>query len=120
MLDYTNTTPELLNEVNAIFNKEIDPIFMDLARKIEPRIENPRYMPWLLAHKMSAECAKILMALPDPDWTPDLGDHSFYNFSNILRPSSKASSMILLLSSNLALPDKLLGSQDEWSRLSPA
>lgn len=31
MLDYTNTTPELLNEVNAIFNKEIDPIFMDLA-----------------------------------------------------------------------------------------
>ena len=75
MLDYTNTTPELLNEVNAIFNKEIDPIFMDLARKIEPRIENPRYMPWLLAHKMSAECAKILMALPDPDWTPDLGDH---------------------------------------------
>lgn len=33
MLDYTNTTPELLNEVNAIFNKEIDPIFMDLAVK---------------------------------------------------------------------------------------
>lgn len=52
MLDYTNTTPELLNEVNAIFNKEIDPIFMDLARKIEPRIENPRYMPWLLAHNI--------------------------------------------------------------------
>ena len=75
MLDYTNTTPELLNEDNAIFNKEIDPIFMDLARKIEPRIENPRYMPLRLAHKMSAECAKILMALPDPDWTPDLGDH---------------------------------------------
>lgn len=75
MMDYTNTKPEMLDEINAIFNKEIDPIFMDLARKIEPRIENPRYMPWLLAHKMSAECAKILMALPDPDWTPELGDH---------------------------------------------
>ncbi len=46
--------------------------------------------------------------------------YTFYNFSNILKPSSKASSMILLFSSNLVLPDILLGSQDEWSRLSPA
>ena len=46
--------------------------------------------------------------------------YTFYNFSNILKPSSKASSMILLFSSNLVLPDILLGSQDELSRLSPA
>ena len=73
--DYTNTEPEMLEEINKIFHKDIDPIFMELARRIEPRIENPRYMPWLLAHKMSPECARILMALPDPDWTPELGDH---------------------------------------------
>lgn len=73
--DYTNTKPEMLDEINAIFHKEIDPIYMELARRIEPRIKNPRYMPWLLAHKMSPECVRILLALPDPDWTPDLGDH---------------------------------------------
>ncbi len=74
-MDYTNTKSELLPEINRILNREIDPVFFDLARKIEPRIQNPRFMPWLLAHKMGPECARILMALPDPDWTPDLGDH---------------------------------------------
>lgn len=74
-MDYTNTPPEMLDEINRMLNKEIDPIYFDLALKIEPRIREPRFMPWLLAHKMSPDCARILMELPDPDWTPDLGDH---------------------------------------------
>ena len=44
-MDYTNTPPEMLDEINRMLNKEIDPIYFDLALKIEPRIREPRFMP---------------------------------------------------------------------------
>ena len=58
---------DLLHQVNEILSKEIDPIFIEISRTIVPELPNPKYMPWLLAHKMSVDSAKILLALPD-EW----------------------------------------------------
>jgi ferredoxin len=67
--------PDLMEQVNSILRKEIDPIYREVAKKIAPELENSQYMPWLLAHKMSPEGCRVLLALPDPDWVPELGDH---------------------------------------------
>lgn len=64
---------ELLEKVNKILDREIDPIFRELTDKIDSRMKDSAYMPWLLASKMSVESARIVMALPDQDWTPDCG-----------------------------------------------
>lgn len=64
---------EMLEKVNAILDREIDPIFRELTCKIDSRLKDSEYMPWLLASKMSVESARIVLALPDPDWTPECG-----------------------------------------------
>ena len=68
-------SPELLAKVNAILDKEIDPIFRELTEKIDSRMKNSEYMPWLLASKMTPESARLVLALPDPDWTPECGKY---------------------------------------------
>ena len=64
---------EMLEKVNAILDREIDPIFRELTCKIDSRLKDSEYMPWLLASKMSVESARIVLALPDPTWTPECG-----------------------------------------------
>lgn len=65
---------ELREQVNGILNKEVDPIFFEIANKIAPKIQDHKYLPWLLAHKMDAKGAKVLNALPDEEWTPEIGE----------------------------------------------
>lgn len=65
---------EMLDKVNAILDKEIDPIFFELTKRIDKRISDSKYVPWLLAYKMDAESAKVVLALPDENWTSEMGE----------------------------------------------
>jgi ferredoxin len=65
---------ELLEQVNSILEKELDPVYYEVASKLAPTLPNSRYIPWLLAHKMTPEEAMVINALPDPDWTPKVGE----------------------------------------------
>lgn len=65
---------EYEKEIKEILDKEIDPIFLEIAQKIAPKITAQKYLPWLLAHKMDVKGAIVLNSLPDNDWFPDLGE----------------------------------------------
>lgn len=65
---------ELEQQINAILHKEIDDIFIEVALKIAPKVKDPKYMPWLLAHKMDVQSAKVLLALPDDNHKPEYAD----------------------------------------------
>lgn len=64
---------ELKEQVNQILQK----IWMKCIfsrRKILNDHPKSRYLPWMLAHKMSPEEARVIDALPDKDWTPEVGE----------------------------------------------
>ncbi len=65
---------ELVEQMNMILKKEISPIFIELAKKIDERIPNSEIWPWLLAYKMDENSAKVVLALPDINWTADMGE----------------------------------------------
>jgi Pyruvate/2-oxoacid:ferredoxin oxidoreductase delta subunit len=65
---------EMLDQVNKILQREIDPIYFNVTKKIAPNYPNSRYIPWLLAHKLTPQEAGVLDALPDENWTPEIGE----------------------------------------------
>lgn len=65
---------ELKEQVNQILQKDLDDVYFSLARKILNDHPESRYVPWMLAHKMSQEEAHVIDALPDKDWTPEVGE----------------------------------------------
>ncbi len=65
---------ELVAEMNEILQREISPIFEELAQKIDSRIKNSEIWPWMLAYKMEEDSARIVLALPDTGWTPEMGE----------------------------------------------
>ncbi len=69
--------PELLEQVNAIMQKKIDQpeLYEAVVEKIEPELKKSKYLKALLAHKMSPEGCKVLLALPDPDWKEGMGKY---------------------------------------------
>ncbi len=78
MLTYPKMSEELLAEVNKILGKEISDEEMKLYRAvintIAEELVDSKYWPWLLAHKMTADGCKVLLALPDEDWLPEYGE----------------------------------------------
>lgn len=66
---------KLIEEVNTILDKDIDPIYHELSKRIAPEIENSEYIPWLFAHKMPPEGVKVLLALPDQNWKLGMGEY---------------------------------------------
>lgn len=67
-------SPELLEKVNAIFQRQISPVFFELAKRIDSRAADSQYWPWLLAYKMDEDSARVVLALPDEGWTADMGE----------------------------------------------
>ncbi len=65
---------EIIDKMNAILQKEISPIFNELAIRIDARLPDSQYWPWMLAYKMDENSAKVVLALPDTDWTPEMGE----------------------------------------------
>lgn len=65
---------ELREQVNQILQKNLDEVYFSVAEKILNDHPKSRYLPWMLAHKMSPEEARVIDALPDKDWTPEVGE----------------------------------------------
>ena len=65
---------ELKEQVNQILQKNLDEVYFSVAEKILNDHPKSRYLPWMLAHKMSPEEARVIDALPDKDWTPEVGE----------------------------------------------
>ena len=63
---------ELKEQVNQILQKNLDEVYFSVAEKILNDHPKSRYLPWMLAHKMSPEEARVIDALPDKDWTPEV------------------------------------------------
>lgn len=66
--------PDLLERVNEIFQREIPPVFFELAKRIDARAAASEFWPWLLAYKMEEDSARVVLALPDEEWTPEVGE----------------------------------------------
>ncbi len=66
--------PDLLERVNEIFQREIPPVFFELAKRIDERAAASEFWPWLLAYKMEEDSARVVLALPDEEWTPEVGE----------------------------------------------
>lgn len=64
----------LKKQVNQILHRELDPIYFSVATKILNGHEESRYLPWMLAHKMTPQEAAVIDALPDKDWSPEVGE----------------------------------------------
>lgn len=64
----------LKKQMNEILQKDLDPIYFSVAAKILNDHPQSQYVPWLLAHKMTPEEAKVIDSLPDPDWSPETGE----------------------------------------------
>jgi hypothetical protein len=68
-------TEELKAKVAAIFDQEIDPDYVKLAKIIEPKLgDNPRYLPAILVYAITRTQLEIIFALPDTDRDPGLKD----------------------------------------------
>ncbi len=78
MLEYPKMSKELLEQVNTLLSKEIDPeamkLYRDVINIIATELVDSQYWPWLLAHKMTPDGCKVLLSLPDEDWKPEYGD----------------------------------------------
>jgi len=63
--------------VAPIIEKEIDPIYFDLAEKVGGWVaRESKYAPWILARQMTVEEAKVVFALPDEHRDPSWGKES--------------------------------------------
>lgn len=66
-------TKEIYAKAREVLARDIDPVYYEIARKIEPKIEDPFYLAHLLEYRMSPDGAKIINALPDEGWTEEIG-----------------------------------------------
>jgi ferredoxin len=72
-MKHQEISSDILEQVNAILQKDIDPLYFEVAERIAPELKNSKYLPWMLAHKMSPDGCRVLLALPDPNWKPGMG-----------------------------------------------
>ncbi len=79
MLEYPKMNEDMLKQVNELLGKEISDEDMKLYKAviniIGKELVDSEYWPWLLAHKMSPDGCKVLLSLPDEDWTAECGDN---------------------------------------------
>ncbi|MFC1861839.1 ATP-binding protein [Chloroflexota bacterium] len=71
--DYRKRMKETIERVNKIVKKEIDSVYRELAAKIDERLKDSRYFPWILEKLMTLEQARAVAALPDKYREPSTG-----------------------------------------------
>jgi ferredoxin len=60
-------------KAREMLRKKIDPIYYEIAKRVQAGLENSKYFPWIMERLMNAEQAKLVMALPDAHRTPATG-----------------------------------------------
>ena len=60
-------------KAEAMLEKEIDPIFKEVAGLLDPKLKDSKYMPWIMERLMNVDQARILLALPDMEREESLG-----------------------------------------------
>ena len=60
-------------KAKQMLEKEIDPIFNEVAGLIESHLKDSKYMPWIMERLMNKDQARILIALPDMDREESMG-----------------------------------------------
>lgn len=64
---------DAIKKGRAIVKREIGPIYRELAGRIDGRMKDSKYLPWILEKLMTLEQARIVHALPDPYRKPSGG-----------------------------------------------
>ncbi|MDD5288887.1 MAG: 4Fe-4S binding protein [Dehalococcoidales bacterium] len=59
------SSEEVRARVEKLVQKKIDPIYREIAGKIEPALKDSKYVPWMLERFLPLEQAKVVIALPD-------------------------------------------------------
>ena len=65
---------EMWQKAHKLLNADIDLIYREIAGILGEEFRKSRYLPWLMARYMTVDLARAVLALPDPDWRPSLGD----------------------------------------------
>ncbi len=52
-------------KAREMLKKKIDPIYKEVAKRVQPGLEDSKYFPWILERLMNLEQAKLVLALPD-------------------------------------------------------
>jgi len=52
-------------KAQEMLKKKIDPIYKEVAKRVQPGLEDSKYFPWILERLMNLEQAKLVLALPD-------------------------------------------------------
>lgn len=76
--DIPPMSQERVNAANDFLSRvgnDVDNIFRDVSKRINPLMYDSDYLPYLLASKMTPERAKIILALPDTGWNEGMGMH---------------------------------------------
>lgn len=63
---------EIARKVKELVNKDIEPVYFEVAARLNLKLRDSKYMPWILARCMTVRQARISLALPDPNWAPTL------------------------------------------------
>ena len=68
---------EMIERVNQrIANRKLDPIYHELGVRIDARVKDSKYLPFILEKVLTLEQAKIVRALPDPHRQAPVGKAS--------------------------------------------
>lgn len=60
-------------KAQEMLKKKIPREFHEVAKKVQPGLENSKYFPWIMERLMNLDQARIVLALPDADHDPASG-----------------------------------------------
>ncbi|MBI4763350.1 MAG: hypothetical protein HY787_01925, partial [Deltaproteobacteria bacterium] len=64
---------ENILKAQEMIRREIDPIYKEVSKRVQPGLENSKYFPWIMARLMNVDQAGLVLALPDQDRDNSLG-----------------------------------------------
>jgi ferredoxin len=64
---------EIRNKTLEMLQKKIVPEYFQVAKLVQPGLENSKYFPWIMERLMNLEQAKLVLALPDTERDASLG-----------------------------------------------
>jgi ferredoxin len=64
---------ENVRKAEAMIKKVIDPIYKEVAKRVQAGLENSKYFPWIMERLMNLDQARLVIALPDKDRENSLG-----------------------------------------------
>ena len=68
--EYKEKMRQTIERISKLAEKEIDPVYRELAGKIDEAEKDSKYLPLILERLMTLEQAKLVNALPDPYLEP--------------------------------------------------